>query len=198
MTKKKKKQIILFLIIAAILLGFPILSSKIEPYVGFEWSSPSLMILSSPDFQRRVYLYQSGFQDRDISLCVPSYTYDSFKRVQTRVARWSIIHGWEAIWSKDGSVLAMKSNDYFLAYDFKTGRTIAEQSGVGISINPNHSTGIPQQIQALISERGGPEYVIPCSSSAFVKLQYSKWREFEAALKAGEQTTPMDTKKPYQ
>lgn len=191
---KKKTRIILFLILTAIPIGLLFLLIKWTSHVAFEWSSPSLMILSSPDPERQVYLYQFGFQDRDISLCIPSYRHDYFRRV----ARWRTTPYWEAIWSKDGSVLAMKLNDYFLAYDFKTGQTIAEQSGVETSIEPNHSTEIPLKIQHLIGERGGPEYVIPCSDSAFVRLQYSKWREFEAALKAGKQAPPVDANNPYQ
>jgi hypothetical protein len=191
---KKKTRRTLFLILIAILSGLIFLYVKMYSFVGFELGSPSLMILSFPDPERQVYLYEKGFQDRNISLCIPSYSHDYFRQV----ARWSTTYFWEAIWSKDGSVLAMKFNDYFLAYDFKTGRTIPEQKGKEISIELNPSTEIPLQIQALIRERGGPKYVIPCSNYAFVRLQYSKWRKFEAALTAGKQAPPVDPNNPYQ
>lgn len=183
--KDKTKVVITFVFsvtITILILG----AYRVYTRLPFELFSPSLMILTrpgKPGFHEHIYLYRNGFQDRSTSLCVPlSKRYDYFKIIGS----WEGV-AWEAIWSKDGSVLGMKLNDYFLAYDFNNGQSIPSQKNKMVSTS-SPDPDVTQKIRNLINERGGPGLAIPYSQYAFVELRYQRWKEFEAVLKAGERT----------
>ncbi len=155
----------------------------------FEMQSPSLLILTGPDYQPSVYFFQEGFQDRFTSLCIPLGN-NQFKRI----ARWEWNYPvWDSVWSKDGSVLALKlNNDYFLLHDFKSGQTIGGQY---VTILPRDRTAtahlcdsgeVSSYIKTVIDSRGGAGSAVPCCREAFVRIKYSQWKRFDTTLKGGE------------
>jgi hypothetical protein len=145
--------------------------------------SPEMMILISPNRNERVFLFGEGFQDHDISLCVPS---DNDTKIK-RIVSWRF-QDFDAVWSGDGSVLAFEFNDdYIFAYDLKFGQAIPSDMGPWIERSYRPNSEDVERIKTLMRERGTPKYRIPCSMfRTFVPMRYSQWRKFKAALWAAE------------
>jgi hypothetical protein len=176
---KQKIKVFLIFFVAVLLTSIVWECYLFSTNFGYSITSPYLMAIADFRHDKHVYLYQSGFRDRDISLCIPLA--NGFTKIK-RITRWHIPDV-EVIWSRDGSVLAVEFNEYFFAaYDFKTGNVIAEIESMN---NPN----INKKITDLINSRAGIGNAIACSSSTFVKMTYKDWRDFREGLKASEQNT---------
>ena len=117
---KQTGTIVIVLIVAVLLtsivLGYFLLAINIP----WKLTAPYLMVIADSKGGNYVYLYQSGFQDRDVSLCIPLS--NNFKKIK-RITSWRYPQ-FNVIWSKDRSVAAFEMNDYFAAYDFNTGQLI--------------------------------------------------------------------------
>jgi hypothetical protein len=149
----------------------------------FERYSPEMMILTSPDRNRTVFLFAEGFTDTDISLCVRSSKDDSSIE---RIVRLRF-QDFDAAWSRDCSVLAFGDGDqYFFAYDFKSGHAVASGKDYLVDGSNRIDPVDSESIKALIRERGAPTYSVPCSPQSFVSIRYSDWEKLRAALYAFE------------
>ena len=181
---KQKKAIIITFILAVLLTsavwGYCFLIMNIE----WRLTSPCLMVIADYGGGKHVYLYQSGFQDRDVSLCIPLA--QGFTKIK-RITSWSSPDV-DVIWSQDRSVLAIELNDYFAAYDFKTGNVIADTKSNSGTESANNSKNIDSQIRALLNSRGGKGNVVSCTYGTYVHMTYKDWKKFQEGLKAGEQT----------
>ena len=182
---KKNTAVFLTFVIAVLL------SSIVWGYymfiMNFGWrlSSPSLMAISNFMQGKHVYLYLDGFQDTDISLCIPlAQGYSKIKRIDSWGNR-----EFNAIWSKDNSVIAFEMNNYFSAYDFKTGDsiTITRTYHRNRTEPTSNSKEVDIQITNLINSRGGIGNIISCDSETFVRISPIDWRKFNAGLTAGKQ-----------
>ena len=180
---KQKTSIFLTFVIAVLL------SSIIWGYylfvMSFGWrlSSPSLMVISNFSQGKHVYLYLNGLQDRDISLCIPLA--EGFSKIK-RIDSWRY-REFNAIWSKDNSVIAFELDDYFAAYDFNTGDAIniTRTYRLGGKEPTNNSKDVDIQITNLINSRGGIGNIISCDSDTFVRMSPRDWQKFNAGLSAG-------------
>lgn len=180
------KQIIVIILafVLAVLLACTVWGSYLLiTRLPWRLSSPYLMVIADSKQGKNVYLYQNGFQDRDVSLCIPlSNNPNKIKRITS----WRYSQ-FDVILSKDNSVIAIELNDYFVAYDFDTEKLIEYNPYRTGTESASEEKNVDNQIKALINSRGGTGNVISCSSSTFVKMQYKEWQKFSKGLKAGEQ-----------
>lgn len=182
---KQKITIFLTFVLAVLLtsavLGYYFLLIN----VGWRLTSPCLMVISDTMRGNHIYLYQSGFQDRDVSLCIPLA--QGFTKIK-RITSWGSPEV-DVIWSQDRSVIAIELNDYIAAYDFNTGNVIAEIHTRPGNESKDDQKNIDTQIKALINSRGGRGNIISCTYSTYVGMTYKDWKKFLEGLKAGEQET---------
>ena len=185
---KQKTAIFLTFVFAVLLttmvLGYYFLLINI----GWRLTSPRLMVIAGFKDGNHIYLYQSGFQDRDVSLCIPLA--QGFTKIK-RIASWRYSE-FDAICSKDRSVIAFELNDYFVAaYDFKTGDAITiTQTYHSDGKEPtSNSKEVDIEIANLINSRGGIGNVVACTYDTYVGMTYRDWKKFLEGLKAGEQDT---------
>lgn len=182
---KQKTAIFLTFVFAVIL------TSMVLGYyfflINIEWrlTSPRLMAIAGFKDGNHIYLYQSGFQDRDVSLCIPLA--QGFTKIK-RIASWRYPE-FNVICTRDRSVIAIELNDYLAAYDFKTGDAITiTQTYHSDGTEPtSNSKEVDIEITNLINSRGGIGNVIPCTYDTYVGMTYKDWKKFHEGLKAGEQ-----------
>ncbi len=183
----KQKTAIFFTFVLAVLLISMVLGYYFF-LINIAWrlTSPRLMVIAGFKDGSHIYLYQSGFQDRDVSLCIPLA--QGFTKIK-RIASWRYSE-FDAICSKDRSVIAFELNDYFVAaYDFKTrdAITITKTYHRDGTEPTSNSKDVDIEITNLINSRGGIGNVIPCTYDTYVGMTYKDWKKFQEGLKAGEQ-----------
>jgi len=151
--------------------------------IGWRLSDPRLMVTADSMRGNNIYLYQSGFQDRDVSLCIPLLNDPNKIR---RITSWRYPE-FKVLWSKDNSVIAIELNDYFIAYDFDTEKLIEYNPYRTGTQSASEEKSIDNQIEALINNRGGIGNIVACTYNTYVEMTYKDWQEFCKGLKAGEQ-----------
>ena len=180
---KQKTAILLTLFLAVLLTS--IVWGYYLLIINFSWrlTSPRLMVIADFRQGNHIYLYQSGFQDRDVSLCIPLA--QGFTKIK-RITSWRNPNV-DVIWSKDRSVLAIELNDFFAAYDFENSQLIEYNPYISGSESTNDQKNIDTQIETLIYNRGGIGNVISCTYSTYVRMTYKDWKKFCMGLNAGKQ-----------
>jgi len=180
--KQKIAIIVTFIfavLLTSIIFGYIIFVQKFIMGV----TDPRLMVISDSLHGNFVYLYQSGFQDRDVSLCIPiSNNPNKIKRITSW--RYPEIN---VIWSKDRSVVAFEMNNYFAAYDFNTGQIIEYNPYRSRIESADDQKNIDTQIKDLINSRGGIGNIVACTYNTYVGMRYKDWKKFIEELKAGEE-----------
>ena len=141
------------------------------------------MVITDIKRNSNIYLYQSGFQDRDVSLCIPLSNNPNKIRRITNLA----YPEFNVVWSKDMSVIAIELNNYFVAYDFNNENLIeynAYRTGTHLV---SEEKSIDNQIEALINSRGGIGNVISCTYDSYVEMQRKECKKFLEGLNAGKE-----------
>ena len=182
---KQKTAIFLTFVIAVLL------SSLVWGYylfvmnISWRLTNPRLMVITDIKHNSNIYLYQSGFQDRDVSLCIPLSNDPNKIR---RITSWRYPE-FNVVWSKDMSVIAIELNNYFVAYDFDNENLIEHNPYRTGNQSVSEEKSIDNQIEALINSRGGIGNVISCTYDSYIEMKHKEWKKFLKGLNAGKEYT---------
>ena len=142
------------------------------------FTSPCLFVYTG-SMENQAHLMLMGLQDRGLCLFVqPAKENLSSIKYIDDLALYA--RNWEAIWSLDGSVIAIRSGAklFVCAYDFQTRKSFTE-----------HSESEPKRLSAaikqLVESRGGagkplPEYEI---EARLQRLDWTSWAPYRTAMR---------------